>query len=420
MNYSSTKIFYILSILSYVNATNTTNININKIIFSPETYVYDIITLTVILIISILSTLSGVSGGSIFVPLFMLINKFNIQEAIPLSISTVLGSSFIRFLYFFNKFHQNVPYRNLIYYPPIFIITTSITSVAFIGSIMVQILPKLILFIVILLFLGYSFVITFFNGIRKTRKFIQSNNNIVEEFSINKIKDYNYRQIHPRAKDSILRNIISTLIIVAVISLASILSFCRSLFNNCSWEFIFLSILQIIVIESICIVFCILVKIDSRNRIKNNYLVTDSDIIFTFGVFIKIIIIGSITGIFATYIGIGGGSFIVPLLIHLGMSPLSVVATGSVISFYTSLISTIIYLIEMRIMWIYALVYNIPGIIGTIIGIIILRVIKRKFLFITIFMASFIILASIIVLIVNLIVNNGISIFTDINIGNFC
>lgn len=83
------------------------------------------------------------------------------------------------------------------------------------------------------------------------------------------------------------------------------------------------------------------------------------------------------------------------------MSPMSVVATGAITAFYTSLVSTIDYIIELKLLWIYALAYNLPCVIVTIYGILILKLIKKKeFYFITIFTTAFIILASIVVLIV--------------------
>jgi len=52
-------------------------------------------------------------------------------------------------------------------------------------------------------------------------------------------------------------------------------------------------------------------------------------------------IAGLISGVLAGFLGIGGGSLIVPLLVALGYSPLQAIATSSLSIFITAIFGTI-------------------------------------------------------------------------------
>lgn len=461
-------LFLSLGLTSLVGTNNTENDNnntkndstftINKVIFSKDTYVTDIATVFSIFILSILTTITGVGGGSLYVPVFMLINNFDIKVAIPLSVSTILGSTLVRILYFYNKEQPQVQGRSLIYFFPILIIIPLIANTSFIGIILEELLPKIVSFIVILLLLGYSFYKTLMNGIKKCRldkhKQIKNQNIDKENFyshiddeltidgiqlSITKYKcditnkkievdgieveddNSNHRTIHYNARDNLKKNIFMTILLLLIIIIITSFSVIRNnfKFKVCNYWYSIISLFQMVVICLFGLFIYVLIKNELKIRQDNNYLSTESDIIFTKSNVIILVLISSLTGVLATYIGIGGGTLIVPLMIHLEIAADVVVATSSVAAFFTSMVSTINYVIASKLLWIYAIVYMVFSGLGSIVGLVIFKYIDKKQYYI-IFIVCFLIFNSALLLIINLFVHDGIIIFKNITINNIC
>jgi uncharacterized membrane protein YfcA len=428
--------------------------NINSDIFTEETYLRDTITLIIIFFISIVTTLSGIGGGSLLVPIFMLINDFNINIAVPLSVSTIFASTFVRIIYFYNKDHPRVAGRSLIYYFPILIIIPFITNLAFLGIILADTMPIIITAVVILLLLGYTFYKTLMNGIKKFKlenqknnnsnllipnneseinyaiiddifyetKIKKNSNNLVEIDGIDGIEiDINFgKNIHMNAKDNIKKNISMTVLLLIIITVGSTLTAIRSLYNPCSEINIILIVFQVVLITCLGLLICYFIRHDTQIRKDNNYLTTESDIIYSNKNIIKIIIISSITGILTTYIGIGGGPLIIPLLIHLRISPDVVIATGSMSGLFTSLISIINYAISSKLLWKYALSYMLSSSVGAYIGLILLNKLIKKNQSYIVFLVALLLLTSIVLLIINLIISNGKNAFINFKFNNIC
>ncbi|XWV26178.1 hypothetical protein QJ857_gp0900 [Tupanvirus soda lake] len=448
-------IVLLLFLISFVHAEKN---DTDKVIFDENTYPTDIATVFFIFVVSIFTTITGVGGGSLYVSIFMLINNFEINVAIPLSVSTIVGSTFIRVLYFYNKEQPAVRGRSLIYYFPILIIVPFIANTSFVGIIFQKLFPKIISFIVILLLLGYSFYKTFLNGIKKyhEKKSLNSqieNNtdetesyeNINTKITIDGIelgtKKYEYfeektqleldgipiysgdvvqRTVHNNAKDSVKKNIITTIILFIIIIVITVFSVLRKNHSICSYKYAIISLLQFFSVSMFGLLVYLFIKNEQRIRRDNNYLSTESDIIFTKLNILKLIVISSITGVLATYIGIGGGTLIVPLMIHLGISPDVVVATSSMAAFFTSVISTINYAMESKIMPIYAIVYIFFSVLGSCVGILIFKYINKSKQYLIVFIVCFIIFSSAILLIINLFVQEGTTIFKNIHLNDIC
>ena len=63
---------------------------------------------------SIVTTIGGVGGGGLLIPTYILIGKFKVEEAIPLSIITILGDTFVRVCFLINRKHPMNKNRYLI------------------------------------------------------------------------------------------------------------------------------------------------------------------------------------------------------------------------------------------------------------------------------------------------------------------
>ena len=138
------------------------------------------------------------------------------------------------------------------------------------------------------------------------------------------------------------------------------------------------------------------------------------DIVWSKSNIIKFVLIGSITGALSTYMGIGGGMLTTPVMINVGMIPEVVVATSSISTFFSSIISVINYIISGKLIWDYGIVFSISSALGSILGLklsdYILHKYKRQS--IIIFIVSLILFTSIILLTINAFTKYDINKFT--------
>ena len=116
--------------------------------------------------------------------------------------------------------------------------------------------------------------------------------------------------------------------------------------------------------------------------------------------------------------GIGGGMLITPIMIQVGMIPEVVIATGSITTFFSSLISTLNYSLVGKLNVRYGILFSIMSMFGSLIGLKLSDFILSKFRrqSILIFVVSLILLVSCIML-VNSIIVNGVG---NLEIVNYC
>ena len=81
----------------------------------------------------------------------------------------------------------------------------------------------------------------------------------------------------------------------------------------------------------------------------------------------------------STYMGIGGGMLTTPVMINTGMIPEVVVATSSVSTFFSLIISVINYIVNGKLLWNYGIVFSISSAFGSIIGLCLSIYILRKY-----------------------------------------
>lgn len=370
-------------------------------IFTSASYPQDMITLFIIFLMSALTTISGISGAALLVPLFVFVNKFDTGTAIPLSIATIFGNVVVRIIYFNYKHNNHIHFKSMLYYSPTLIIVPLIIGTSFIGVILQEVIPKLITASLIIISLALTFCRVLINGIEfsklenlTTANLFMINNDEANNFDIEidglpviitntkniikgalfELDEIKFNMDGLSKRNSFTnKNFLVIMALLLLVSFIAIFTYNMTQYNYCEPVFIGLILVQIFVVLLIVLVtyFFIIHKIKSGNNLNENIFTAKKNI------FIMTIISG-ITGILATYTGIGGASIIVPFLMHMDFPPDIIVSTGSIITLFTVLVSTMNYTITGNLLWEHALVYNIPGIIGTICGIVILKYITKK------------------------------------------
>ena len=387
----------------------------------------DIGLIIIVFILSIITTIGGVGGGGLLIPTFILIGQFKIEEAIPLSIITILGDTFVRVCFLINRQHPMNKNRYLIDMAPALLLVPFDGNTSFIGLILSEISPIIIVMILIIVTLGFTFYKSISKAIRsflKENEYLQSNNmemividGIAEYFSLPTIEDalVDDEQLGDTYYSQIFKMSLQffSILVVAVFSIT------RKLLDKCSVFFWLQIVLQFISVGLIGFVVIKYVEYDYAKKRENNYVFLEGDIVWNKENIIKFVLIASFTGMLSTYMGIGGGMLITPIMIQVGMIPEVVVATSAISTLFSSLISTINYVIEGKLLWSFGIAFSLSSGLGSVIGLKLSDYILNKFKrqSIIIFIVSMILFTSIILLVVNSVTNKEIN---NISFKSYC
>lgn len=442
----------------------------------------DILLMIIVALISIVTTIGGVGGGGLLIPLYMLVGKFELEISIPLTIYTIFGDTLVRIYFLYNKKNPLDCRRDLIYFAPLMIITLFDANSSFFGVILSNLSPKLVTIVCLLLVLTVTFYKSTCKAIStytKEQDFLNDNYNgytlimidgIGEYFKLpdkcesQKIKigkeiktidfvtdsndelpnlyimDNIEAEIESgetlQQEDDIGNDIESNNEIVLVgdtqrekyfntglmftnLGLISVFSFTRPFFNVCGYLYWIHAFGQFIVTGALGYYTVTYIISDYQEKRNNHYIFIEGDIVWNIDVVKKFIFIGSFTGFVSTYIGIGGGMLTTPIMIQVGMLPEVVVATSSISTLCSCIISCLNYLASGNLPIVYGTVFAICSAIGSVGGIYasdyIMAVYKKQSPII--FMVALIIFLSMVLLTINA-VNNRL--IYDYSFKNIC
>ena len=396
-------------------------------IFFDDNISLDIILIILVFIISIITTIGGVGGGGLLIPTYLLVGQFELKYAIPLSVVTILGDTLVRVIKLFKKKHPLNKKRLLIDLSPILLLVPFDGNTSFIGLILAQSTPPIFTIILIIITLGYTFYKSITKAIKvflKENLFLQDDNKF-ELVMIDGIGEYfdkkefidleNNNQIG----DSLYDQSKKCLFLLFSILLIAMFSITRDLVDKCSplyWLQIFLQFITIGILGYVIVRY---VSNDYSNKRNINYAFLEGDIVWSNKNISKFIVIASITGFLSTYMGIGGGMLITPIMINVGMIPEVVVATSSISTLFSSIISCINYIIEGNFLWKYGITFATSSALGSIVGLKISDYILQRFKrqSVIIFIVSLILFTSIILLTYNSISSYNVN---DFKFNNFC
>ena len=380
----------------------------------------DIGVMICVTIISIVTTIGGVGGGGLLIPLYMLIGNFSLEESIPMTIMTILGDTIVRIYFLYDKKHPLEEKRDLIYFPPLVIITLFDANSSFFGVILSNISPKLMTVCCLLFVLS----VTFYKSVSKAiitfvqeQKYKENPHNgmqlvvidgIGEYFELNTLKKeiligdeietisfspHPHDQtiellvidgitVHPEELENNTASVVpyavgdtprqkyyDTFLMFTNVGVVSIFSFTRQYFQVCNYTYWIHALGQFSITGALGYYSVTYIMKDYQDKRINKYVFIDGDIVWTQEVVMKFIFIGTVTGFVSTYIGIGGGMLTTPIMIQVGMLPEVVVATGSISTLCSCIISCLNYLASGRLPLLYGGSFAICSAIGSIGGI---------------------------------------------------
>ena len=308
----------------------------------------DIETSILVFFISIITTVGGVGGGGLLIPTYLLIGKFTLSQSIPLSIITIFGDTIVRLIYLFPKKHPLNNKRSIIDLTPLLLLIPFDGNTSFIGVILANLLPDIFRLFCIIFVLGLTLVKTTYKAIDTLKKediFLRKkdNENDLEMVVIDGIANYIDKNILEESSnknglgDTLKEKYFNSSISFLSISIISIFSFFRSSYSVCSIKYYYYISGQLLFILLYGLFIINYLK-NNYNLKNNNYLFLEGDIVWKNNNIFKFISIGSLTGFLSTYMGIGGGMLVTPIMFNVGMIPEVVVATSSVSTFFLQLL----------------------------------------------------------------------------------
>lgn len=351
-------------------------------------------------VISAIASIAGFGGGDLLISLYSLCTGLQFKQLAVLSSITIAGNSLVRVLYYSFKRQENAKNRYLPNYDIILILVIFASNTTYIGYLLNQILPHIVIVIIYTLLM----IVVIFITILKIYKYVKKNkytnplrvviyDNIETEIKITQ------EMLFEREGDTIKDVIDKYIYLILSIILIAFFTTIRSI------NPILVYIIQLCSIIPLGYLIVQHIIISYKLKKKKMYNFVEGDIQWSNNwIILKYVALSTITGIFVTLLGIGGGSIINPILLQYKVQPLVVTASSGIMTFFTSSVSVMQYLIPNMIYKWYFIVLFVCGCFGAITGIIISRLLRKKIKFIIIcMMAILLILGTGIMLIINII-----------------
>lgn len=373
-------------------------------------------------LISALSTVAGFGGGGLFLPIFILLFDIKIKYAIPLSVISVFASCVCRNIYYLNKKYSKNEFKNrfLINHTPGIIIITFSAITSFIGVLLHELIPKFISLILIIIILSISFY-------KITRKAF----NLKKQYFIQKKMDEDLQRniqrglairvipkVNQKKGDTFCDSFVFNLFMLFIVGAMSFLVYTIKSKEKCSSSFYVTLIMQIGIILFFGGCYSVYLLDNFSKKRKNNYNFVPGDILWN-SKKVRILALASCaSGLCSTYLGIGPGIILSPVLFSIGMTPKTLVVSAPLFMMYDTAIAIIQFIIVHRIKYQYAAFALTASSIGTLIGIIINKYIIDKFKkqYLIVFLLALLIMCSAVSLITKLIIENDFS----IDFGSIC
>jgi len=127
----------------------------------------ELIGILIIIILSMLAAASGVGGGSIIVPLSLMLMDYDTKAAIALSNGLILFNGSSKILFGLFKSHPTILHKTMIDYNISLILMPSLALGSFIGGIVAIISPPILQLIVLAIVLFLTFVESLNKGIQR-------------------------------------------------------------------------------------------------------------------------------------------------------------------------------------------------------------------------------------------------------------
>ncbi|EGC31962.1 hypothetical protein DICPUDRAFT_89425 [Dictyostelium purpureum] len=340
----------------------------HKSLFHSEVTFLDILGMVLLFIGCALSSGGGVGGGGIYIPILILVSKWDPKSSIPLSNCLVAGCSLANFIQNFPRRH---PFSNkhLIDFSVALLIEPLTLAGTIFGVYLHTYFPPLVILLLLVITLGFTSFKTITKGVEIYRKEIKAKVSLLNN-DHHKINDSNGSGSSNPNGDGANSNVKYNLLIFSTMfsifkggdeeySLIGV-KLCSPLY----WVLSFVMVPVIIILWGFTARYLYReyeIRRDEGREIEGEIKYTHKNIIV-------LGILSIVAGILASLLGIGGGMIKGPVLLQMGLSPDVTAATSSYMILFTSASSAIQYILVGKLRWDYGIVYYAIGFISCFVG----------------------------------------------------
>lgn len=339
-------------------------------------------------IASTLASISGIGGGGMLIPLYSIIGNIELKEAILLSIITIAGNSLVRSLYYIRAKHANVTNRYLPNFDIIRLVVPFDGNTAYLGFLLNQVLPNIVIFILIVIILG----IMTYKTIQKTIGYFKNKDMkdgmliIIDNIEATiPMTDTNNNNNGNEMRDGetkwdVIKNLAYS---ITGFSLITFFTFVRKTYDDDDGYGWAIYLVQLFIIGLFGYTTCEHIKSIYLLKKKEKFNFVEGDIDWSIKEsFLKYIVSASFVGMFSTLLGIGGGMIMNPIMINFNVIPEVVVATSSITTFFSSVISALQFIIsEGSVEWYYGVLFLIGG-LASVTSLVILKFLRAHIKFV--------------------------------------
>lgn len=130
----------------------------------------DAVSFVAVLLIAVLAGCAGIGGGGLVVPILMILNRFDIKEAVPLSHVAVMGNALSQLAVNTRQAHPTVPHRPLIHYEMALLLLPAMLGGNSIGVVVGRVFPPTLLVVLSLVLLAVAASKTAAKGLHTMRE----------------------------------------------------------------------------------------------------------------------------------------------------------------------------------------------------------------------------------------------------------
>ncbi|CAE7514812.1 unnamed protein product [Symbiodinium natans] len=331
----------------------------------------------VIFIVAFLAGAPGIGGGGINVPLLMMLNRFTIKEAVPISHIAVMGNALSQLLVNTRLRHPSMPLRPLIHYEVAAVLLPAMLGGNSLGIVVSRVVAPTLLVVLSLALLLMTSCKTFYKGVKAYRE--QSRKSSTGSISLQ--RTFLNFDLHPRSQsvcsDSVLhgRNArsgrrlqssfsppeppldklpmripwkaILFMIAFNIIFCIDYLVMAPDVFGveRCSVPYwIALLALYPVVAASVLVAVRFIRRLDDWHEQRGDGPIEGDPAIGRNAV-LTMPLLATVVGLLAGLLGLGGGEFLVPLLLEFGTHPRVAAATSGFLIFFNTSSNVVHYLL---------------------------------------------------------------------------
>ncbi|KYR00255.1 hypothetical protein DLAC_03418 [Tieghemostelium lacteum] len=359
--------------------TDDDGLCVHKTLFHNEFTGLDMVGFILLFIGCALSSGGGVGGGGIYIPVLILVSKWDPKSAIPLSNCLVAGCALANLIQNFSRRHPHTD-RHLIDYSVALLIEPLTLAGTIFGVYLHTLFPPLLILLLLVVTLSFTAYKTITKGldIAKAEKKKLNSEALLNknQSSVNGAMEP-FPTKMPRSRfymfyDADWPKICILLVILTICTIFSILKGGNDEYSIagvrlCSPVYWVLSFIAVPLIIIAWVFTAKYLYKESNLKIKEGREI-EGEIKYTKKNIVILGFLSIIAGCLASLLGIGGGMIKGPVLLQMGLSPDVTAATSSYMILFTSASSAIQYILVGKLRLDYGVVYYFIGFISCFIG----------------------------------------------------